>query len=79
VNVSEARIAVNLDEENGRLPRPSGPDIIYVVIRPSKTIRMAVISAYLTKKMPFDTSILECISKLIHVSQCFLANYCRLP
>lgn len=54
-----------MDEENNRKPRPSGPDIVYCVIRPSKTIRMAVIDAYLTGQIPFDNSILECISKFL--------------
>jgi hypothetical protein len=60
--VPEQRIMVNLDEEKGRPPRAQ-PDNVYVVIRKSKTIRMAVLSAYLTRQMPFDNSVLEAISK----------------
>jgi eukaryotic translation initiation factor 2C len=53
---------VNLDEEKGRPPRAQ-PDNVFVIIRPSKTIRMAVLEAYLTRQMPFDNSVLEAISK----------------
>jgi hypothetical protein len=61
-NVPEQRIMVNLDEEKGRPPRPQ-LDSVFVIIRPSKTIRMAVLKAYLTRQMPFDNSVLEAISK----------------
>ena len=55
---------VDLDAEKGRQPRPDrAPDVVKVVIRPAKVVRMAVIEAYLNKSMPWDNSILEAISK----------------
>ncbi|KUJ10732.1 eukaryotic translation initiation factor-like protein 2C 2 [Mollisia scopiformis] len=64
----EQRIMVNFDEEKGRAPRdPNNPDTCLCVIKPSKTIRMAVIEAYLAEKIPFDSSILEAINFLDHL------------
>lgn len=62
--IPEMRIALNFDQEKGRQPRPGRePDIVYCHIKPTKSIRMAVIKAYLDKQMPFDNVILEAISK----------------
>jgi hypothetical protein len=61
-DVPEQRITVDFDEEKGRPPRAQ-PDYVYVIIRKSKNIRMAVLEAYLTRQMPFDNSVLEAISK----------------
>jgi hypothetical protein len=66
-NVAEQRFTIDLDAEKGRRPRDI-PDTTYVVIRPVKTIRMAVIGAYLSKQMAFDNSVLEAISKSAHCS-----------
>lgn len=67
IKFTEQRITVDLDAEKGRAPRPGAlPDTCYVVIRPSKSIRMAVIQAYLQKKTPFDNAILEGINFLDH-------------
>ncbi len=79
--IPEQRIIVNFDEERGRAPRdPANPDICRVVIRPSKQIRMAVIQAYLSNKMPFDHSILEAISKLISIHLKYLRlTFRRFP
>ena len=57
---------VNLDAEKGRPPREN-PDNVYVHIKPSKVIRMAVIEAFLQRQMTFDKSILEAISKSTQV------------
>jgi eukaryotic translation initiation factor 2C len=66
-NVPEQRCTVNLDEEQGRQPGPKGPDIVFFVIRPTKTLRMASLEGYLNKKTAFDNSVLECINFLDHV------------
>lgn len=67
--VAEQRFTVDLDADKGRAPRPGkAPDTIYVVVRPTKTIRMDVLGFYLTKKIPFDSSVLEAIS----TSSCLL-------
>ena len=58
------RITVDLDAEKGRTREPPQP--IYCIIRHAKVVRMAVLEAYLTKKIPFDTSILEAISKFLN-------------
>lgn len=55
---------VDFDQEKGRVPRQQ-PDTCYCVIRKSKTIRMAVIDAFLRKQTPFDNSVLEAISKFL--------------
>ncbi|PSS06975.1 hypothetical protein M430DRAFT_271769 [Amorphotheca resinae ATCC 22711] len=64
--VSEQRCTVDLDAEQGRRPRPTGPDVVLCIIRPTKTLRMACIGAYLSKQMAFDNTILECINFLDH-------------
>ncbi|KAG4436130.1 hypothetical protein IFR05_008373, partial [Cadophora sp. M221] len=62
-SVGEQRITVNFDVEKGREPRPDKPaDLVYVIIKPTTKIRMAVISAYLNKSIQFDKSVLEAIS-----------------
>lgn len=35
-----------------------------VIIRPTKTIRMAALQGYLTGKVPWDNTVMEAISKL---------------
>ncbi|KAI1004889.1 hypothetical protein K3495_g3326 [Podosphaera aphanis] len=68
INFPEQRIPVDLDQEKGRAPRPGvPPDVTYVIIRPAKSIRLAVIQGYLEKKIPFDNSVLEAISFLDHL------------
>lgn len=56
---------VDFDVEKGRRPRTDGspPDTCYITIRPTKTIRMAVLGAYLGKQMAFDNTVLEAISE----------------
>lgn len=62
-NVTEQRINVDLDADKGRPARANkAPDTVYCIIRPTKTIRMEVIGAYLRKQMAFDNSVLEAIS-----------------
>jgi eukaryotic translation initiation factor 2C len=63
---------VDLDAEKGRQRTP--PELCYVVIRPTKQIRMAVIQSYLSKQMPFDNSVLEAISKIFKSTPIFLTD-----
>lgn len=64
---------VDLDAEKGRPPRDQ-PDHVYVVIRPAKIVRMAVLQAYLSRQMPFDKSILEAISRFPILTSRSLTN-----
>ena len=66
-NVPEQRCLVNLDAEQGRQPRASGPDEVFCIIRPTKPLRMACLGAYLNKQMQFDNSVLESINFLDHL------------
>ncbi|TVY30849.1 Protein argonaute [Lachnellula hyalina] len=67
-NVQELRITVDFDKEKEppRAPRPI-PDTCRVVIKQTKLLNLAVISAYLAKRMPFDTSVLEGINFFDHL------------
>ena len=61
VDVPEQRFTVDLDAEKGRPRNP--PQTTYVIIRRVRAIRMAIVQAYLARQIPFDNTILECISK----------------
>ncbi|TAQ85545.1 hypothetical protein B7494_g6138 [Chlorociboria aeruginascens] len=65
----EIRTRINLDVEKGRQVDPNQPDrnTHLVVVKHSKTIRMAVIQGYLSKQMAFDDSVLEAINFLDHL------------
>lgn len=66
----ELRLMIDMDEEKGRAPRVDKrtgqlkSNQVMVRIKGVGEIKMAVIDGYLQKKMPFDNSILEAISKL---------------
>lgn len=67
-NIPEQRIIIDFNEEKGRVARPGQrpppEDKCYVIIRPTATVDMSVISSYLDGTMPqFDVSILAAISK----------------
>ncbi|KAH8819457.1 eukaryotic translation initiation factor-like protein 2C 2 [Xylogone sp. PMI_703] len=62
---NEIRILVNLDEEKGR-PSRNPPDTVYMTIKQTKVIKMAVIRGYLTRQMAFDSTVLEAINFLDH-------------
>ncbi|TVY52417.1 Protein argonaute [Lachnellula cervina] len=74
-NVKELRINVDLDKEKdpNRAPRPN-PDTCYCIIRQTNSVRLAVIDAYLSKKMPFDNSVLEGINFLDHLIRAWPAE-----
>ncbi len=65
----ELRIIVDLDREKGKAPRidratgQPRQNSTRVRIKKVGEIRMAVIQAYLDRTMPFDTTVLEAISK----------------
>lgn len=70
--IGEQRITVDFDAEKGRQPRPDREaDKCYVVIRPTTSIRMAVISAYLAQQIQFDKSVLEAISEFFIIPSIF--------
>lgn len=58
----EARFLVDMDAEKGREPRPGHENKVWFAMKFTKVIRMAVISAYIERKIKFDSSVLEAIS-----------------
>ncbi|TVY80632.1 Protein argonaute [Lachnellula suecica] len=77
-DIPELRILVNLDAERGREPRGT-PDTCYCVIKQTKQVRLAAIDAYLTKKIPFDNSVLEGINFLDHCIRAWpTEQYCAV-
>jgi eukaryotic translation initiation factor 2C len=64
----EMRLTIDMDAERGRAPRVDGrtgqvrQNTITVRMKQVGEINMAVIEAYLTKKIPFDNAVLEAIS-----------------
>lgn len=60
----ELRVNIDMDAEKGQAPRPGRDNHVRVVIKPTGQINMAVISAYLSRTVAFDNSILQAISKL---------------
>ncbi|KAK1779618.1 LOW QUALITY PROTEIN: Piwi domain-containing protein [Copromyces sp. CBS 386.78] len=67
--VDEMRIMVDLDEENGRKPKPGAEkkNVFYLTIRPTGKVRLMSLKAYLEKKAPWDNHVLECMSFLDHL------------
>lgn len=66
--IPEQRVTVDFDAEKGRTPRdPNNRDQCLCTIKLAKSIRMAVIKGYLDRQMPFDSTILEAISKFFVV------------
>jgi hypothetical protein len=53
-----------MDKERNRAPRAGKENVIGVRISCVGQVNMNVISAYLDKQMPFDTTVLEAISNL---------------
>ncbi|CZS95190.1 related to argonaute like post-transcriptional gene silencing protein QDE-2 [Rhynchosporium agropyri] len=65
--IGELRITVDFDHEKGRTPRPDREaDKVFCIIRPTSTIRMAAIKAYLSQTIQFDKAILDAITFLDH-------------
>lgn len=69
-------LAVDLDADKPprKFPRKGGPDITRVQMRESASIRMAIVGAYLDKKVPFDASLLNAISKFLGTKSRSSAN-----
>lgn len=67
-NIPEIRTQVDLDREQGRKPHPTrGPDMAYVIIKRTTTIRLDALKAYLMGQMGWDDHVLECMNFLDHV------------
>lgn len=67
-NIPELRTQVDMDREQGRQPHPQrGPDVVYIIIKRTTTIRLQALQAYLLGKMGWDDHVLECMNFLDHV------------
>ncbi|KAF2220007.1 Piwi domain-containing protein [Elsinoe ampelina] len=63
----ELRISVDLDAEQNRQPNPKKPNVHYVIIKKSTTIKFDTLTAYLEGKGDFDQKGLETINFLDHL------------
>ncbi|KAL3426357.1 eukaryotic translation initiation factor 2c [Phlyctema vagabunda] len=64
----EERMMVDLDAEQGRTPREGkDPNVYKVIISQTKSVRLAIIEAFLSRKIQFDNSVLEAITFLDHL------------
>ncbi|KAB5542391.1 Piwi domain-containing protein [Coniochaeta sp. 2T2.1] len=63
--VKEIRSIINIDEHKGR--ESNDRNTFHVVLRNTGTIRLEALRAYLSGKMEFDNSVLECMNFLDHV------------
>ncbi|KXJ89453.1 piwi domain-containing protein [Microdochium bolleyi] len=61
----EQRFEIDLDAENQRAPGRR-PNKFQVRILETKTIRMEYLKQYVEQKIPFDTTVLECMNFLDH-------------
>ncbi|KAL3475026.1 Piwi domain-containing protein [Aspergillus californicus] len=59
-------IEIDLDAEQGRPPGKT-PNIFRLVVRPTRTVNMAVLSAWLSGKTSMQESVLEALNFLDHV------------
>lgn len=67
-NIPELRTQIDLDREQGRNPHPTrGPDMAYIIIKRTTTIRLDALRAYLMGKLGWDDHVLECMNFLDHV------------
>ncbi|KAK1757283.1 Piwi domain-containing protein [Echria macrotheca] len=65
LNKEEIKIKVDLGVEKGSPGKEK--DMFLLHVRPSKTIRMEALRAYLANKASWDTSVLECMNFLDHL------------
>ena len=63
----EVHLIVDMDQENGRTPRPNKPDTHRVVIRQTNRVRLDVLFQYLEGRVTFDNACLEAITFLNHL------------
>ena len=63
----EIRLMVDMDQENGRTPRPDKPDVHCVVVRQTNRVRLDVLLQYLEGRVTFDNACLEAITFLNHL------------
>lgn len=67
-SLPEMRFQINMDEAQGRRPRADkGPDVVYIIIKKTTTIRLDALRAYLTGQMGWDDHVLECMNFFDHV------------
>lgn len=62
------RVAVDLDKEAGKAPRPGRTSVYYLQIRESTQIRLQYVHAYLQGKVEWDKHILEGLSMSLFFS-----------
>ncbi|KAF3763069.1 Piwi-domain-containing protein [Cryphonectria parasitica EP155] len=64
----EIRIQINMDEERGRAPKAGRtPDVVYLVVKRTTTVRLDALRAYLKGQMGWDDHVLECLNFLDHL------------
>jgi eukaryotic translation initiation factor 2C len=59
----EINILVDLDVEAGRGSRSAGKNVFRLVVRPTRTINLASINAWLGKRIDMNESVLEAFSE----------------
>lgn len=63
----EVRMQVDLDQEQGKKPRPGKPDVHRFAMRQTGTVRFDVLRNYLARKCDWDASTYEAINFLDHL------------
>ncbi|KAJ2899932.1 hypothetical protein MKZ38_002731 [Zalerion maritima] len=63
----QMEIVVDMDKEKGQRARPGRSNTFTLYIRPATTIRMNILEGYLTGKVAWDASLLECMNLLDHL------------
>ncbi|KAK1831263.1 hypothetical protein QBC39DRAFT_96706 [Podospora conica] len=64
---TEIRVNIDLDVEKGNAPREDKTNEFRFVVRPTKVVRLACLTAYLGGKMTWDTSVTEAMNFLDHL------------
>ncbi|KAI9823313.1 MAG: hypothetical protein M1832_002537 [Thelocarpon impressellum] len=63
----QTTITVDLDKEEGRVPREGRENVHRVVIRKTNNVKLSALKAYLTGQSSFDTTVLQAINFLDHL------------
>ena len=58
----ELNVMVDLDAEQGRRPNTKNPNIFRLLVRPTKTVNLAVLNAWLSGKTSMSEAVLEALS-----------------
>lgn len=69
IDRGEMRLHIDLDE--GR-PNNRGTNKFYFIMKKTTTIQMSALNAYLSGRVAWDNTVLECMSKCF---LCLLCNY----